>query len=193
MAEVEYTATTKLPVETIWDYVQEMDNWAHHMVGYQSHVKQSPVLSLWTLKGDVGVLTRTLTFEVHIEEWNGPERVRFRLRGVNESMTGEGVFRMESWQEADADAAPARRAGAWVRGIAALLRFLRRLFGGRAPRRAAAPAGPGVSRLVFRLELKPGGPMGPMVDAMIKPAMLIAAEELSNKIIAEAEARQAAA
>jgi hypothetical protein len=28
MAEVEYSSVAKLPVETIWEFVQEMDNWA---------------------------------------------------------------------------------------------------------------------------------------------------------------------
>jgi hypothetical protein len=35
--------------------------------------------------------------------------------------------------------------------------------------------------------------MGPMIDAMIKPAMLVAAEELSQKILADVEARHRAA
>jgi hypothetical protein len=194
VASVEYEAAASLPVEALWEFVQEMDNWAHHMTGYQSHEKKSDTLSIWTLKGDVGVLTRTLRFEVLVEEWNGPERVRFRLRGLNEPMTGEGLFRIE--RLGAGDAAPARREGPLVRALAALLRAVRRWFGGGAPLRAAPPeGGPGaaLSRLLFRLELTPGGPMGPMIDAMIKPAMLVAAEELSQKILADVEARHRAA
>ncbi len=41
MPETEYTTTAKLPVEVIWDFVREMDNWAAFVTGYQSHEKQN--------------------------------------------------------------------------------------------------------------------------------------------------------
>ena len=75
MPEVEYSTTAKLPVEVDWDFVQEMDNWAGFVAGYQRHEKQSETDSTWVLKGDVGPLARTVQFAVHIEEWNGPSRV----------------------------------------------------------------------------------------------------------------------
>ena len=37
-----------------------MDHWAPFLTGYQKHEKQSETESVWTLKGDVGVLARTL-------------------------------------------------------------------------------------------------------------------------------------
>jgi carbon monoxide dehydrogenase subunit G len=66
LPEVEYATTAKLPVEVIWDFVQEMDNWATFVAGYQSHEKQSEKDSTWVLKGDVGMLARTVKFAVHI-------------------------------------------------------------------------------------------------------------------------------
>ncbi len=41
MAESEYSTTARLPLETIWDFVKEMDNWAPFLTGYQAHEKQS--------------------------------------------------------------------------------------------------------------------------------------------------------
>jgi carbon monoxide dehydrogenase subunit G len=79
VAETEYSTTSRLPVSAIWDFVKEMDNWAPFLTGYQAHEKQSETDSLWTLKGDVGVLARLVKFKVHITEWNGPERVSFDL------------------------------------------------------------------------------------------------------------------
>ena len=95
MAEVEYSTTAKLPIGTIWDFVREMDHWAQWVVGYQSHEKQSETESTWVLKGDVGVLARTVRFQVTVTEWAGPERVGFALRGLNEPMQGSGAFVME--------------------------------------------------------------------------------------------------
>ena len=99
MPEASYTTTAKVPVETIWDYVQEMDNWAPFLRGYQGHEKESERDSVWTLKGDLGVMSRTLKFRVHITEWAGPSRVAFDLTGLNEQMNGGGSFVMEPFEE----------------------------------------------------------------------------------------------
>ena len=191
MPEVEYTTTARLPVDTIWDFVQEMDNWATFVAGYQSHEKQSDTDSVWVLKGDVGVLARTVKFGVHINEWNGPERVSFSLKGLNEPMEGSGTFLLSAW-EVEGDAPPpAPRRGLLVRILEAIARFFYRLVHGRAERAVSADAGPakGSTRLVFRLKLEPGGPMAPMVNAMVKPLMVPAAEDLANRIMATLEQR----
>lgn len=195
MAEAEYTTTARLPLETIWDFVKEMDNWAPFVAGYQSHVKLSEDDSTWVLKGDVGVLARTVEFAVHVDEWAGPERVQFSLKGVNEPMEGGGTFLLSPHEEADpaapgAIAVPARD-GWLTRLFTALARFFYGLVHGRAERAKSADAGPGagMSRLVFRLRVDPGGPMAPMVNAMMKPMMMPAAEGLANQIMATLEKR----
>jgi carbon monoxide dehydrogenase subunit G len=200
LAQTEYATSARLPVDEIWDFVRDMDNWAPFVAGYQRHEKQNDDDSTWTLKGDVGVLARTLSFRVHVTEWAGPDRVTFRLEGVNEPMTGEGSFTLERWEpgapaaEGGGSEGPAARPG---RGFFARLaervaRFFYRLFRGRVQRAASADEGPaaGASRMTFRIRLDPGGPMAPMVNAMIQPMMLPAAEELADSIMAELEQRR---
>lgn len=192
MPEVEYTTTARLPVPVIWDFVQDMDNWATFVAGYQSHVKHSDVDSTWVLKGDVGMLARTVEFRVHVQEWNGPERVTFSLEGVNEPMKGSGTFQLGAYEEASqAPAVGTRREGPFTRLFSAIARFFYRLVHGRAERGAGADEGPGVgmARLTFRLDIQPGGPMAPMVNALMKPMMTPAAEDLANKIMATLEER----
>jgi len=196
VAGAEYTTTAKLPVDRIWDFVKEMDNWAEFVTGYQSHEKQNETDSVWVLKGDVGVLARTIKFHVHITEWNGPSRVAFDLKGVNEAMEGGGTFEMESFEEGGATAAvavPAKKG--WLQRLfEAIARFFLGLVGGGQPERAAtADAGPGagMSKLTFRLEVNPAGPMAPMVNAMMKPVMLPAAEQLANAIMGRLEEKHA--
>ena len=191
MPETEYTTTAKLPVEVIWDFVKEMDNWAIFVTGYQSHEKQNENDSIWILKGDVGVLARLLRFQVRVTEWAGPERVRFELEGLNETMQGGGSFEMAPYESAE-DAIPVRQRNRLLRWLEAIVRFFLRRGGG--PQRAAdADAGPGqgMARLTFRLRIDPSGPMAPMVNAMMAPALLPAAEDLANKIMAHLEARSA--
>lgn len=192
MAETEYATTARLPVETIWDFVQDMDNWATFVQGYQRHEKQSQTESQWVLKGDVGVLARTLQFKVLITEWSGPQRVTFQLEGVNEPMKGEGSFTLERYEEAAPAPEPAPRKGFFARVAERIARFFYRLFRGGVERGEAAGAGPGLgmARMTFRLRLDPGGPMAPMVNAMIKPMLLPAAEDLANRIMATLEARR---
>jgi carbon monoxide dehydrogenase subunit G len=208
-----------------------MDNWGRFVTGYQKHEKQSDVDSTWTLKGDVGVLSRTLTFQVKILEWNGPSRVAFTLDGVNEPMHGEGTFSLETIAGADqlgdvaarlrlatrdtpddlaarsklatrddevASALPvvAPRKNLLFRLFEAFWRWALRVAGGGAPARAAsatqaASAGDSMTRLSFKLRLQPGGPMAPMVDAMIRPLLFPAAEDLANRILAQLEGAKA--
>jgi carbon monoxide dehydrogenase subunit G len=189
VAEAEYSTTARLPVETIWSFVEDMDRWARFVTGYQGHEKKSETESLWTLKGDVGVLARRLVFKVDITEWSPGKRAAFRLTGVNEPMAGEGVFTLEP--AGDAAAAPPSQPprGAWLRFFESLVRGVLRWLG-RAPRRAAPVPGAGGTRLSFRLRLDPGGPMAPMINAMIRPLLLPAAESLANQILAHLEQSQ---
>ena len=200
MAEASYTTTTRLPVEAVWAFVQDMDNWAGFVMGYQSHEKRSDTESCWTLKGDLGVMSRALTFEVGITEWRAPSLVRFTLRGLNEPMSGEGAFMIEpqvSGAATDPGApvpAPAAK-GLLARWLEGLARWFLGIVGGRAERDApsAAAAGESLSTMRFELRLDPGGPMAPMVNAMIKPLLLPAAEQLADKILAHLEAPTAGA
>jgi len=186
LAEAEYTTTTQVPPARVWDFVAEMDHWARFVTGYQTHAKRSETESQWTLKGDVGVLSRKLVFDVEITEWSIGKRAAFRLKGVNEPMEGEGVFSLEPETGAAAPP-PAPPRGALLRFFEGLVRFVLRALG-RAPQRTLPAAAASGTRMSFRLRLDPGGPMAPMINAMLKPLMLPAAESLANQILAELEA-----
>ena len=195
MAETEYSTSTKLPILEIWDFVRDMDNWASFVTGYQGHEKHSDSESLWTVKGDVGVLARSVQFRVNIVEWAGPERVRFTLLGLNEQLEGEGEFSIVPFEdEQAATETPTPRPGLGRRLVDAVVGFLYRMLHGRAERGAHADAGPGagMARLTFRLRVDPGGPTAPMVDAMLKPALRPAAEDLANRIVTHLEQRGSA-
>ena len=101
MPEITYTAEIAAPIESTWEFVKDMDNWAPLVMGYQEHERISDADSVWTLKGDVGVLSRKVRFRVHITEWSGPSRVVFTMTGTNEPMQGQGVFEMTSGSSPD--------------------------------------------------------------------------------------------
>jgi hypothetical protein len=146
--------------------------------------------SIWTLKGDVGVLARTVELKAHITEWSGPEHVSFTLAGINELVDGGGTLRMGPYTAAPSDAAPiVTRAPFFRRLLDAIFRFFFRRMNGVAPAREvrALPANGTASKLQFVLRMDAGGPSGPLVNAMLGPALLPAAEDLANKIAAHLE------
>lgn len=194
MAEADYTTTARIPREAIWDFVKEIDNFAPFFMGYQEHHQESETESIWVLKGDLGAMTRMLKFKVNITEWNGPDIVRFELVGINEAMTGEGTFEMKPFENegdvAAANATPAAAKGPIARFFAAIFRFFFQLVRGKPERAEGADAGPaaGTTRIQFRLRVDPGGPMAPMINAMIKPLMPSFAEDFAGKLVGHLEA-----
>ena len=96
MPEVEYVTTLPLGREPVWEFVKDMNNWAPFLTGYQKHQIIDETDSIWTLKGDVGILSRVVEFRAHITEWSGPERVSFTLTGLNEAVEGGGTLRMDA-------------------------------------------------------------------------------------------------
>ncbi len=188
MPEVEYTTTVALPRESVWDFVKDMNNWAPYLTGYQTHEILSDTDSVWTLKGDVGVLARVVKLKAHVTEWSGPQRVSFTLTGLNEQVDGDGTLEMDAADTSPlASTAPPVKRSFFGRILDAIFRFFFRRMHGPAPARALPAAGGPSSRLKFRLRMDAGGPTGPLVNAMLAPALLPAAEDLANKIAAHLE------
>jgi hypothetical protein len=114
--------------------------------------------------------------------------------GIHEPMRGGGSFRiLAAVVGAEAPAPPPTSlprptglAGLWER----IVRFFFRRARGPAVVRVE-PTGPVTTRMIFRLRVDPGGPMAPMIDALMKPAMAAAAEDLAQRIVAHLEARAA--
>jgi carbon monoxide dehydrogenase subunit G len=188
MPEVEYTTTVALPCEVIWDFVKDMNNWAPMLTGYQKHEIRNETESIWTLKGDVGVLARTVQLKAHITEWAGPAKVSFTLTGLNEQVDGGGTLHMNPAEApAPTSLVPVKKRSFFGRILDAIARFFFRLKHGKGPERALPAKNGTGSRLTFSLRMDAGGPTGPLVNAMLAPALLPAAEDLANKIAAHLE------
>jgi carbon monoxide dehydrogenase subunit G len=195
MPEVEYTTTMALSRELVWEFVKDMNNWAPMLTGYQTHEILDETDSLWTLKGDVGILSRTVKLRAHVTEWIDREKVSFTLTGLNEKVDGGGVLVMETIEtkpEAPAPPAeaPKKKKRRWF-GRRFLDWFFRRMFRrkfGPGPERLAAPATAAErARLTFTLRMDAGGPTGPLVNAMLGPALEPACQDLADKIAAHLE------
>ena len=94
MPKVSYTASIDVSRATVWDFVQDINNWAPLARGYQEHEIISDRESLWVVKGDIGPISRVTKFHVQITEWLEQERVGFVLKGLNEPVSGEGAIQL---------------------------------------------------------------------------------------------------
>jgi hypothetical protein len=184
MPEVEYVTTMKLAPEKVWDFVKDMNNWAPFLTGYQKHEIENETDSVWTLKGDVGVLSRVVKLRAHVTEWAGPSKVAFTLQGLNEAVDGGGTLLI---QKPALVAPPPRKRGFFARVLDGIFAFFYRLVNGKQPKRLAPSRAEAQSELTFVLRMDAGGPSGPLVNAMLAPALAPAAEDLANKIAAHLE------
>ena len=92
MPSVEHTAIVNAPLEVVWDYLKDMSNWAPFLEGYQKHEEINDKESIWTLKGDIGVLCRIVQIKIIITEWIDMEKIAFKLVGITERVEGGGTF-----------------------------------------------------------------------------------------------------
>ncbi len=147
MPDVTHVKTVKAPIAATWDFCKDMNNWVRYLKGYEKHEEKSKTDSVWWIKGDVGIMSKTVSFEVHINEWIDNDRVTFSMKGISESMNGKGALRLV----ADGDN----------------------------------------TTLTFYLEIKAGGLIGPMVNAVLGPVLKPIAEDFANKLVDRIEEIQA--
>jgi carbon monoxide dehydrogenase subunit G len=207
-----HTVDIEASPERLWTFLSSFDNWAKYVVGFQKFVVVDERTSVWTLRGDVGVLAREVDLEVKLLEEVPGRRATYSITGITERIDGTGTFeiaargsRADDASAVGAPAAPAVRpaTGWWGRLLRrwALVTLRRRHSKDEKPRasRAAAPdfsdAPAGGARdedqissiLTFTLEVTPGGPMAPVVEILMRPLVEPAAEDFSTRIRAHIE------
>ena len=141
MPSVRGETTVGADAATAWAFVRRYENWAALFPGYQDHRVVSPRVSVWRVRGDVGMFSRIVEAEVEVVQET--PRVHFTIAGLTENFHGAGTFEVTPLDTARAT-------------------------------------------LVFTLELRAGGPLAPMVNALLAgrlPAMLDAfAPALARRI-----------
>ncbi|SOB99223.1 carbon monoxide dehydrogenase subunit G [Ureibacillus xyleni] len=88
-----------LNINTIWEFVHDMNNWAPLVPGYINHEILSESQSTWAFKGDLGFMKKTVKLKIDIKEWNEPKEVIFDLSGLSDNFNGGGYFLAEPIDE----------------------------------------------------------------------------------------------
>jgi carbon monoxide dehydrogenase subunit G len=88
-----------LPIEKVWSFVKDMDNWAPLIPGYITHKKFNERQSTWEFYQDLGLFKKKISLMVTIREWVPPTKVAFELKGENEKFSGNGYFQAEALEK----------------------------------------------------------------------------------------------
>ncbi|WP_423800671.1 CoxG family protein [Neobacillus sp. SAB-20_R2A] len=85
-----------VPINQVWNFVKDMDNWAPLIPGYIQHRKFTNRQSTWEFNSNIGFIKKKISLMVTIKEWIEPTKITFQLKGVNEGLSGEGYFLAEA-------------------------------------------------------------------------------------------------
>jgi carbon monoxide dehydrogenase subunit G len=81
-----------IPINVVWDFIRDANNWAPLVPGYIQHEQLNPHLITWEFKSNLGVMKKKISLIIDITDWNEPAKVSFELRRKNEKYIGEGYF-----------------------------------------------------------------------------------------------------
>jgi len=191
MPEVEHSTQVTVPIGTVWNFVEDMGNWAPFLTGYQRHEVINRDESIWVVKGELGGLSRTAEFKVHVTEWREPELVTFTMEGIHEPVTGSGEFRAFDLSAGEkptlVEQTKVPETGnllsrLWSRLSRWLLRKATKSNENLAIQAANREPINGKTQIIFKLKVNAGGATGPVLNLLLTPMLQPVAEDLANKI-----------
>ena len=141
-----YTFTAPVAVDTaqVWAFVNDYDNWAHLLPGYEGHRLAPDGRSIWTIKGDLGMFARIVELEVGVVAEEKHEGASFTVKGISENVHAEGAF-------------------------------------------LTKPLGPGRVELTFVIDVRAGGAMAPMINALLKASLPRMMDGFARSLVARIE------
>jgi len=89
-----------VPIQNIWEFIEDMNKWAPLVPGYIEHQILNERQSTWKFKGDIGIMQKTVSLKIDITEWIEPTKVTFDLKGISENFNGNGYFEAEAISDA---------------------------------------------------------------------------------------------
>ncbi|HSW12107.1 MAG TPA: SRPBCC family protein [Solimonas sp.] len=92
MIEAEHSVVIDAPIGGVWDYVQDIRKWAKLFPGCRECTVINEQDSHWVIKVGAGGLVRTVNVQVHVDQWDGPERVNFSYKLAGEPVEGSGSY-----------------------------------------------------------------------------------------------------
>lgn len=92
MPSGKHTVVVTMSIESVWNFVSDINKWAPLVPGYIEHEIINEKELTWKFVSDIGIIKRTLHMKVDIVKWEKPTKVTFHLKGINENFEGNGYF-----------------------------------------------------------------------------------------------------
>lgn len=93
MIETEQSVAVRASIDAAWDFARDIRRWAELIPGMQSCDVIDSDNSRWVVKVGVGGLVRTVTVDVQVTRWAGPDAVDFTYKLKGDPVTGGGSYR----------------------------------------------------------------------------------------------------
>ena len=90
MPDIAKSFTVESPPEQTWEYMTDMENFSSHLPGFVDYEEEDEVTSYWTVKIDLSMFSKELTFEVDVLETEYPHAA-FTLDPIDQPADGEGA------------------------------------------------------------------------------------------------------
>ena len=95
MAQATHSVIVPLSVETVWNFVSQIENWATLVPAYKEHEQIDDKKSVWTFEGNMKGIKKTVKMELEIIEFSEPNNIKFTLTGLTDNFKGSGQFQAE--------------------------------------------------------------------------------------------------
>jgi carbon monoxide dehydrogenase subunit G len=98
MPETNKTFRVDAPADETWEYLTEMENFASHLPGFVRYEQEDETTSLWTVKIDLAMFSKELTFEVNVHEEEYPVAA-FTLDPIDQPADAKGSVEFDAVDE----------------------------------------------------------------------------------------------
>lgn len=95
MAQATHSVIVPLSVDTVWNFVSQIENWATLVPAYKEHEQIDDKKSVWTFEGNMKGIKKTVKMELEIIEFSEPNNIKFTLTGLTDNFKGSGQFQAE--------------------------------------------------------------------------------------------------
>lgn len=92
MIEAQHAVVVRTPIDSVWDYVKDIRQWALLFPGCRECEVIDDHRSKWVIKVGAGGMVKTVNVLVNVDRWAGPERVEFSYALETEPVTGSGSY-----------------------------------------------------------------------------------------------------
>lgn len=92
MTGTDYQMTLALPLQDVWSFLNDFNNWANCVDGYIHHREITPLQSIWTLKGEFGLIEKTIQLHVNRIKTATPYHMLVNFSSFQNKLSGEACL-----------------------------------------------------------------------------------------------------